>query len=233
MMGGPGGASGPGAGGPGGGGRQAMMGGLGGPGRGAGGPGGMSDEDRQKMQAAMKKALNGRNPQDLTPEERVKMGEEIRKAMGGKPGAPGAGGRPGGMPMMMASRGQFSEKDLANAQLPPAVEADNQLDVLLRPGLLADVEIIVEKIPNAINIPAQAVFEKDGKQIVYVRNGNRWDERPIKPLKRSESTMVISEGVKAGETIAMADPNAKPGDKKKDKGSGSSSGSPMGGMGAK
>jgi multidrug efflux pump subunit AcrA (membrane-fusion protein) len=97
--------------------------------------------------------------------------------------------------------------------------------------LLADVEIIVEKIPNAINIPAQAVFEKDGKQIVYVRNGNRWDERPIKPMKRSESTMVISEGVKAGETIAMADPNAKPGDKKKDKGA--SSGSPMGGMGAK
>jgi hypothetical protein len=43
---------------------------------------------------------------------------------------------------------------------------------------------------------------------------------------------VISEGVKAGETIAMADPNTKPGDKK-NKGAGASSGSPMGGMGAK
>ena len=126
--------------------------------------------------------------------------------------------------------GQFSEKDLANAKLPPSVEADNQLDVLLRPGLLADVEIIVEKIPDAINIPAQAVFEKDGKQIVYVKNLNRWDERPIKVAKRSESTMVIASGLTAGETIAMADPNAKPGDKKKDKGA-AASGSPMGGMG--
>lgn len=232
VMAGPGGAAAGAAGDASGGGRRAMMGGLGGPG-GAAGASSMSDADRKKMQDAMKKFLNGRNPQDLTPEERTKMGEEIRKVMGGKPGAPGAGGKPGGMPMMLASRGQFSEKELANAQLPPPVEAGNQLDVLLRPGLLADVEIIVEKIPNAINIPAQSVFEKDGKQIVYVRNGNRWDERPIKPLKRSESTMVISEGVQAGETIAMADPNAKPGDKKKDKGAGSSSGSPMGGMGAK
>ncbi len=64
---------------------------------------------------------------------------------------------------------RFSQSDLANAKLPAAMEAESQLDVLLRPGLLADVEIILEKIPNAINIPNQAVFEKDGKQIVYVR----------------------------------------------------------------
>jgi Membrane-fusion protein len=139
-------------------------------------------------------------------------------------------GATGPPPMMMGmSRSQFSEKDFENAKLPPPPEADNNLDVLMRPGLLADVEIILEKIPNAINIPAQAVFEKDGKKIVYVRNQNKWDERAIKPLKRSESTIVVAEGLKAGETIAMSDPNAKPGDKKKDKAAGGNS-SPMGGM---
>lgn len=230
--------------------RQRVM--LGGP-RGPAGAQSVSPEDRRKMQAAMAKILNGRNPQDLSPEDRAKMGEEVRKAMaaGAKPssdskaggdtkagaegrrGRRGAGGPsgPGGPDAMPTVRpGQFSEKDFANAKLPPPVENDNQLDVLLRPGLLADVEIIVEKIPDAINIPAQAVFEKDGKQIVYVKNLNRWDERPIKVAKRSESTMVIASGLTAGETIAMADPNAKPGDKKKDKGA-AASGSPMGGMG--
>ena len=208
--------------------RQRVM--FGGPGGPAGGPG-ISPDDRQKMQAAMAKLLNGRNPQDLSPEERAKMGEELRKAMAGgaKPSGESKGkGAPQAMPTMRPA--QFSESDLANAKLPPAVEADNQLDVLLRPGLLADVEIIVEKIPDAINIPAQAVFEKDGKRIVYVKNLNRWDERPITLAKRSESTMVISSGLTAGETIAMADPNAKSGDKKKDKGA-AASGSPMGGMG--
>ncbi|MBM3727078.1 MAG: hypothetical protein FJW40_16850 [Acidobacteria bacterium] len=95
---------------------------------------------------------------------------------------------------------------------------------------MADVEIIVEKIPDAVNIPAQTVFEKDGKQIVFVRNPKGgWEERVIRPMKRSESTMIISEGLKQGEVIAMADPNAKPGDKKK--GGGSTSGGGGGGGG--
>ena len=61
-----------------------------------------------------------------------------------------------------------------------------QLEVLLRPGLLADVEIIVEKIPNAINVPTQAVFEKDGKQIVYVQRQGLGRARD-QLVKRSES----------------------------------------------
>jgi multidrug efflux pump subunit AcrA (membrane-fusion protein) len=112
----------------------------------------------------------------------------------------------------------FSQSDLDTAKLPPPPEEDNQLDVLLRPGLLADVEIIVDKVPNAISVPLQSVFEKDGKPVVYVKNGNRFEPREIKPLKRSENVMIIAEGVKPGETIAMANPEAKPGDKKKGEG---------------
>jgi multidrug efflux pump subunit AcrA (membrane-fusion protein) len=116
-----------------------------------------------------------------------------------------------------------------NARLPPPVEAGSQLDVLLRPGLLADVEIILEKFPNAIHVPNQAVFEKEGKPIVYVRTSDgKWDERVIKPLKRSETVMVISSGVKQGEVVAMSNPTVKPGDKKKEK---PANASPMGGMG--
>lgn len=113
---------------------------------------------------------------------------------------------------------QFSEKELANAKLPPPPEEDSNLDVLLRPGLLADVEIIVEKITNAVNVPAQAVFQKDNKMVVYVKQGGRYVAREVKLAKRSENTMVIESGVKPGEEIAMTDPEAKPGQKKQDKG---------------
>jgi hypothetical protein len=120
----------------------------------------------------------------------------------------------------MGSTPRFNAKDLENAQLPAAPEESSQLEVLLRPGLLADVEIIVEKIPNAIHIPVQAGFEKDGKPIVYVKSGNQFEERLIKPLKRSESTMVIAEGLKPGEVLALTDPNAKKGGKKEAKAAG-------------
>jgi multidrug efflux pump subunit AcrA (membrane-fusion protein) len=95
---------------------------------------------------------------------------------------------------------------LANAQLPPPPEEESQLDVLLRPGLLSDIEIIVEKIPNAIHIPSQALFEREGKLVVFVKTRSGFEQRPIKLARRSESTMVIAEGLKPGEVVAMADP---------------------------
>ncbi len=218
------------------------MGGLGGP---AGAPvaTSMTPEQQQKVREAAQKLLGGKNPAQLTAEERQKLNTEMQKAMrdimasAPKPGAAQTTARPAVAPsgapmamMMPMAAGQFSQREMENAKLPPPVEEDSQLDVLLRPGLLADVEIILEKIPSAINIPAQAIFEKDGKQIVYVRKGTIWEERAVKPLKRTESLIVISSGLQGGETIAMSDPNAKPGDKKKDKDKPAGGAGPMGGM---
>jgi hypothetical protein len=160
---------------------------------------------------------------------------EGRRAMAsgaGGPGGTGGSGDASGPPrgFGMGSSPQISDKDLENAKLPAPPEEDSQLEVLLRPGLLADVEIIVEKIPNAIHIPVQAVFEKEGKPVVYVKVANTFEPRFIKPLKRSESTMVIAEGLKAGEILALADPTAKKGEKKEQKPAGGAGPSmPVGG----
>jgi hypothetical protein len=77
------------------------------------------------------------------------------------------------------------------------------------------------------------MFEKDGRLIVYVKSGGRWEERPIKLAKRSESTLVIASGLKPGEIVAMADPNSKKGDKKQDKAGGAVGSMPAGGEGGK
>ncbi len=200
---------------------------------GPGGPGGDASAGPPKPDAAavelqkkrrelIAKFGNGKVMAEMTPEQRQevngKVNTELQKLGLVKAPVPNMGGGPRtpGMPQMFNIGGMMvSQKDLDSAKLPPPPEAENQLDVWLRPGLLADVQIIVEKVPNAINVPIQAVFEKDGKQIVYVKNGNRFEVREIKPIKRSESVMIISSGVKAGDVIAMANPDAKHGDKKK------------------
>ncbi|MBL0159528.1 MAG: efflux RND transporter periplasmic adaptor subunit [Bryobacterales bacterium] len=151
------------------------------------------------------------------------------------PQAPGgARGGPGGGPGMPAGgNGQFSQKDLDNAQLPPPPEEGDNMEVLLRPGLLADVEIIVEKVPNAIYVPNQSIFEKDGKYVVYVLKGKAFEARPIEIAKRSETVSVVKSGIAQGDTVALQDPTAKPGDKKKSdekKSSGGAAGAlPVGG----
>ncbi len=199
--------------------------------------------EQKKIQDAVQKATGGKNPATMTADERAQIAPKVQAAVtetmragspgarpgtapvpgpSGAPGGPqgmrfaGGPGGPGGPPAFMSSA-RYSEKDLANAKLPPPPEEDTQFDVLLRPGLLADVEIIVEKIPNAINVPMQAVFEREGKPVVYVKNGGVFEPRVIKPFKRSESVMVIAQGLKQGEIVALADPTAKKTDDKKDK----------------
>jgi hypothetical protein len=208
----------------------------------------LSPEDRQKIFAKVREAMGGAGQRAGTREGGAGQRAATSEAGGGRRGgADEAGeGRPTGMraggppaiaglPGLEGAGGvQFArpsnvptEEQLAKAKLPPSPEQDSQLEVLVRPGLLSDVEIIVEKIPNAINVPAQAVFEKDGKQIVYVKVGNRFQERPVQLAKRSESVMVIESGLKEGEIVALADPNARPGDEKKGAAK-SSGGNPMG-----
>ncbi len=187
----------------------------------------LSAEERQKLMADVMKQSGVQRPATVGTKPAgdgavaagsAPGGGEGR--VGGRRGGGGGGeGRPGGMGGMGGGSGRFSEADLKNAKLPPPPDQDSQLDVLLRPGLLADVEIIVEKIPNAVNIPAQAVFENDGKLVVYVKKDEKFEMRHIKLLKRSDSTLIVSEGLKKDEVVALTDPTAKPGAKgKQDKG---------------
>jgi multidrug resistance efflux pump len=122
-----------------------------------------------------------------------------------------------------------TEAERERAQLPPPPEEDSQLQVLLRPGLLADVEITVERIPNAIHIPAQGIFEKDGQPAVWVQSGHRFQQRIVKLARRSESTMVIADGLKPGDVIALSNPTAKPSDKQGEKKGAAMPGVPGGG----
>ncbi len=109
-----------------------------------------------------------------------------------------------------------TDEERARAKLPPPPEEDSQLSVLLRPGLLADIEIFVEKIPNAISVPNQAILEKDGRQFVYVQQNGKFEQRFVKIARRSESLTVIAGNLKPGEVVSLGDPFAK-----KDSGSGS------------
>ena len=210
--------------------------------RGAAGRGGNPADRFAQMMAQLPPAakkeietqLKGKKMEDLSAEERRDLFAKIRDAGGmpgrggrGGPGGPvGEGGRGGGM------IGGFSEQDRENAKLPQPPEEDSQLDVLLRPGLLADVEITVEKIPDAIHVPNQGLFERNGRQVVYVQNpvDQRFEERAVKIAKRSETVTVIAEGLKPNEIIALGDPMAQKNGKnsKNDKDSPKSLGMPGG-----
>jgi hypothetical protein len=227
--------------------------GRGGQGGGGGRFGNMSDADRQKMTELRQKMQNAsdadreklqKEMQDLMTKNGMTPGQGRGPGgpggpggFGGFGGGGGRGGRGGGFgngPEALAAAMReptvngFTGDDRKSAKLPLPPEQDSQAQVLLRPGLLSDVEIQVEKLADVIHVPAQAVFTKNGQYTVYVQNKGKFEPRTVKLVKQSESMMVIESGVQAGEIVAMADPTADKKSKNSEKKS--SGGNPMGGM---
>ena len=75
---------------------------------------------------------------------------------------------------------------------------------LLRPGLFGKVRATISVKKDALLVPQRAVTEIQGKYLVAVVGpGNVVDVRPVKPAERIGTDWIISEGLKAGESIIM------------------------------
>lgn len=160
----------------------------------SGGAGGApSPEMRQRIQAM----LGGRQISELSEEDRQQLRQRMQQELGGAGlGAGGARGAAGG----------FSQQERENAKLPTPPEVGSDIDILLRPGLLADAEVIVESLENVVYVPYQAVFDTPQGNVVYRWNGRALEAQPVELGKRSESQVVILSGLEAGDQIGLEPP---------------------------
>lgn len=76
----------------------------------------------------------------------------------------------------------------------------------LRPGMSARVAITTDTVRGALWLPAQALFEANGRTFVYVPSGSGFAPRDVKLVRRSESQVVIA-GLPEHQVVALADPN--------------------------
>jgi len=78
----------------------------------------------------------------------------------------------------------------------------------LRPGMSTRMLVTTQTIPQALYLPAQALFESDGKHYVYQRGAAGFVRKTVSLVRRSESQAVI-EGLREGETVALANPEER------------------------
>ncbi len=88
----------------------------------------------------------------------------------------------------------------------PARATLKNLDPRLRPGMSATAEIIIERHPSALLIPARASFTLDGKPAVYVQKGRDFSSRHITVGQRNEDDIVVLNGLKEGELVTLENP---------------------------
>ena len=90
----------------------------------------------------------------------------------------------------------------------------------LKPGISARVEIIVDRLEDVIYVPLEAVFEQEGQELCYVAASEKFVARPVKTGKSNIDFVEIKEGLKAGEKVALFNPEkgkvkALPGEEKR------------------
>ena len=75
----------------------------------------------------------------------------------------------------------------------------------MKPGQRVRATLILDQ-QEALAIPRQAVFEKEGRQVVYVRHAGRFDETKVTLGASSPGLVVVESGLEAGDRIALRDP---------------------------
>ncbi len=109
-----------------------------------------------------------------------------------------------------SSGSEFTATERAVATLPLPPQEGSDVEVLLRPGLLADAEVIIESISDTLYIPYQAVFEEGTQTIVYIKEGNGLQLRRVTLGKRTEAQVAILEGLEEGEFVSLSSPDSVP-----------------------
>ena len=95
-------------------------------------------------------------------------------------------------------------------------------DPRLRPGFAARLTIRGDELSHAVSIPSEAVFDREGKKIVYCKRNRGFEQQEVKLRALSEGRVVI-QGIQPGTVVALVNPEARGSEKAKE-----NSGPPLG-----
>lgn len=82
----------------------------------------------------------------------------------------------------------------------------HQSDPRLKPGMTSQVTVIVDRVPDAVAIPIQASFQKGGETLAYVWRRSKFIPQPIQISRRSSDRILVANGLRPGDRIALQDP---------------------------
>ena len=82
----------------------------------------------------------------------------------------------------------------------------DERDPRIRPGMTATARIAADKLPSVTLVPAETIFQKDGRPVVYKLNGSKFDETSIEIVRRGREQAAVSTGVNPGDRIAVRRP---------------------------
>jgi len=85
------------------------------------------------------------------------------------------------------------------------VELDKTDRDIMKPGQRVKATLVLDQ-EDAVVVPRQAVFDRDGKTIVYRQKGDTFEPVPVELGAATSGRVVIKTGLQPGAVIALRDP---------------------------
>lgn len=109
----------------------------------------------------------------------------------------------------VASLGKDKEGDSQIKVFEISVDINERSDIL-KPGMTTSNKIIMNEIADVLFIPIEAVFERDGEKVVFVKHGSSFEPQKVELGEKGEDYIVVNSGVVAGDEVALLDPYDQP-----------------------
>jgi multidrug efflux pump subunit AcrA (membrane-fusion protein) len=79
---------------------------------------------------------------------------------------------------------------------------------VMKPGQRVRAVLVLDARKDAVSIPRNAIFEKNGKKIVYRRKSRAFEPVEVTLGPAAVGRVVVESGVSVGDVIALRDPTA-------------------------
>lgn len=73
----------------------------------------------------------------------------------------------------------------------------------LKPGMTAEVEILIAHLKDVLSLPMAAIVEHRGNYFCWVRNGDRNEERPLVLGLSNDQFIEVKDGIKIGDEVLL------------------------------
>jgi HlyD family secretion protein len=94
--------------------------------------------------------------------------------------------------------------DNTNKQFRVEITMD-ELDIEVRAGITAKVEILVDELEDVLQIPIHAVFTEGEEHFCFVSGAQGFERRTVEIGRNNAHYIEVSEGLEAGETVLLYD----------------------------
>ena len=79
---------------------------------------------------------------------------------------------------------------------------------VMKPGARVRAVLEIENRKNVFSIPRQALFEKEGKKLIYRKRGNRFEPVAVEIASSTPGRVVVTKGISRDDELALRDPTA-------------------------